>query len=69
MTRTTIRIPDELLKRAKVEAATRDVPLYQVVTDALRQRYASIVHATGKYLLYDKDMGETGELSRADYYD
>ena len=36
--KTTIDLPDDLLRRAKIEAATRGVPLRQIVTEALEHR-------------------------------
>lgn len=69
MARTTVKIPDELLKKAKTEAAQRDVPLHEVVSDALRQRYANIVQATGEFIVHDKDMGAMSSLRRKDIYD
>lgn len=36
--KTTVDLPDDLLRRAKIEAASRGVPLKQVFQEALEQR-------------------------------
>jgi hypothetical protein len=47
--RTTIELPDELLKRAKIEAATKGVSLKTVVVNALEQTLppAKVKHRRG----------------------
>ncbi len=49
--RTTINLPDDLLRRAKVYAAEHELTLTDLIGDALRKRLGQTEHGRGAFAL------------------